>query len=82
MTAYAWWEIGSVAAYALLLVAIMIWPDHGDDEPCACDYSGDLIKWCDLHFRVFLEQPVREACELSLDEEIAWQRIRKRKAAA
>lgn len=68
------------AHWVLILVpplwgAFMIWILRGGLEPdgyCDCRDCADALGTLE----VWLEQPVREACELSFDEEIAWQRIR------
>ena len=80
MNAYAWWEIGAVAAYALMLIVVWLWPDNGDDywwddHTCRdCETLGALdVVLEDYHRR---QSPIREACELSEKEEAAWQQIR------
>jgi hypothetical protein len=42
------------------------------DEYCECRYCTEGM----ARLEVSLDQPVREACELTFDEEIEWQRIR------
>jgi hypothetical protein len=81
VSVYAWWEIGAVAAWAIVVLIVACWPlpdDHRDcdDDHCCADCEATVQRIRKLLGDYLRKQsPVRETCELTNDEKARFEEI-------